>query len=125
MATARTAPPPRRSIPARSARAVRQVEGATAGIRWDRVGRVALLLLLAGVLALYVRPGIAYFGAWQESKDRRADIIRLEQENRRLQARRAALRDPQVIEAEARRLGMVRPGERPYVVDGLPAEREP
>lgn len=125
MATARTAPPPSRTIAARSARAARVVEGATGGIRWDRVGRIALLILLAGVLALYVRPAIAYVGAWQESKDRRADVTRLEEENRRLLQRRVALRDPQVIEAEARRLGMVRPGERPYVVDGLPAERAP
>ena len=125
MATARTAPPPSRTIAARSARAARVVEGATGGIRWDRVGRIALLILLAGVLALYVRPAIAYVGAWQESKDRRADVTRLEEENRRLLQRRLALRDPQVIEAEARRLGMVRPGERPYVVDGLPAERAP
>jgi len=125
MAPARTAPPLDRRLAARSARAARVVEDATTGIRWDRVGRVALLILLAGVLALYVRPAIAYVGAWRESKDRQADITRLEQDNRRLLQRRAALRDPQVIEAEARRLGMVRPGERPYVVDGLPAERAP
>ena len=125
MATPPTATAPRRTAASRSARAARLVEGASAGIRWDRVGRVALLLLLAGVLALYIRPGIAYIGAWQESKHRRADVTRLEERNRRLQERRAALRDPQVIEAEARRLGMVRPGERPYVVEGLPSERRP
>ncbi|MCA1700023.1 MAG: hypothetical protein LC790_14425, partial [Actinobacteria bacterium] len=90
MATARTAPPPDRTVARRSARAARVVEGATAGIRWDRVGRVALLILLAGVLALYVRPAIAYVGAWQESKERQADVSRLEQENRRLLERRAA-----------------------------------
>ena len=32
-----------------------------------------------------------------------------------------ALRDPGALEREARRLGMVRQGERPYVVQGLPA----
>jgi cell division protein FtsB len=89
-------------------------------VRWDRVGRVALLLLLLGVLALYVRPGIAYVGAMRESHSRQAEIAHLQADHRRLLTRRAALRDPQVIETEARRLGMVRAGERPYVVDGLP-----
>jgi cell division protein FtsB len=94
-------------------------------VRWDRVGRVALLLLLLGVLALYVRPAIAYVGALRESHSRHADIKRLEADHRRLLGRRAALRDPQVIETEARRLGMVRAGERPYVVDGLPRSTSP
>jgi cell division protein FtsB len=94
-------------------------------VRWDRVGRVALLLLLVGVLALYVRPAIAYVSAMRESHRRQADIARLQADHDRLLARRAALRNPQVIETEARRLGMVRAGERPYVVDGLPGSTPP
>lgn len=94
-------------------------------VRWDRVGRVALLLLLVGVLALYVRPAIAYVSAMRESHRRQADIARLQADHDRLLARRAALRNPQVIETEARRLGMVRTGERPYVVDGLPGSTPP
>jgi cell division protein FtsB len=94
-------------------------------VRWDRVGRVALLLLLVGVLALYVRPAIAYVSALRESHRRQADIARLQADHDRLLARRAALRNPQVIETEARRLGMVRAGERPYVVDGLPGSTPP
>ena len=90
-----------------------------AGVRWDRIGRVALLVVLVGVLALYVRPTLSWIGAWQESKARQAEVQRLAQENRRLKARRAALRNPQVVEREARRLGMVRPGERPYIVAGV------
>jgi cell division protein FtsB len=119
MATARTAPAPRR-LAARSARAASgTLDRAAIGIRWDRVGRVALLLVLFGVLMLYVRPGIAYISAWQQARAKRAEIGQLERENTRLRGRRDALRNPQVVEAEARRLGMVRPGERPYVVDGL------
>jgi cell division protein FtsB len=105
--------------PPRHARAAR----AAAGVRWDRVGRVALLLVLVGVLALYVRPTLSWIGAWQESKDRRAEVQRLAEENRRLKARRAALRDPRVVEQEARRLGMVRAGERPYIAANLPRGR--
>ena len=41
-------------------------------------------------------------------------------QNRRLRERRRELRDPQALEREARRLGMVKAGEKSYVVE-LPA----
>jgi cell division protein FtsB len=90
-----------------------------ARIRWDRVGRVALLLVLVGVLALYVNPLRSYVSTWNESKTRNAEVAQLERENARLRARKAELRNPRALEREARRLGMVRPGERAYVVEGL------
>jgi cell division protein FtsB len=88
-------------------------------IRWDRVGRVALLLVLVGVVALYVNPLRTYVSTWQEAKQRRAEVAELQQQNRKLRARQAQLRDPRQLEREARRLGMVKPGERAYVVNGL------
>ena len=90
-----------------------------ARIRWDRVGRVALLLVFVGVLALYVNPLRSYVSTWNESKSRNAEVRALERENERLRARSAELRDPRALEREARRLGMVKPGERAYVVEGL------
>jgi cell division protein FtsB len=92
----------------------------TAGrIRWDRVGRIALLLVLVGVLALYVNPARSWFSTLSESKQRTAEVAQLEAENAKLRKRRAELRDPKALEREARRLGMVKPGERAYVVEGL------
>ena len=88
-------------------------------IRWDRVGRVALLVVLVGVLALYINPARSYFTTWHESKSRGAEVAALEKENERLRARRDELRNPAALEREARELGMVRPGERAYVVEGL------
>ena len=88
-------------------------------VRWDRVGRVALLLVLGLILLLYVGPARSFVSTWRESRAKRADIHRLEAENRRLQSRRRALDDPRTLEAEARRLGMVRPGERAFVIQGL------
>ena len=90
-----------------------------ARIRWDRVGRVALLLVLLGVLALYINPMRSYFSTWSESKARGAEVAALERENARLRARRDDLRDPRSLEREARELGLVRPGERAYVIEGL------
>ena len=101
----------------------RVVAGGARGIRWDRVGRVALLIVLFGVVALYVGPSISFFTTWREAQARRGDVHRLQAENRRLRARRAALQDPRTLEREARRLGLVKPGERPYIVKGLPGER--
>jgi cell division protein FtsB len=90
------------------------------GIRWDRVSRVALLLVFGMVLALYVGPARSYLDTVKESHEHGAKVRALERENQRLRARRAALSDPRSLELEARRRGMVRQGERAYVVKGLP-----
>ena len=89
-------------------------------VRWDRVGRIALLLVLLGVIALYVNPLRSWWSTRQESKQRGAEVAVLEAENERLRKRRAELQDPRVRENEARELGMVKPGERAFVVEGLP-----
>ena len=91
-----------------------------ARIRWDRIGRVALLLVLVLIVFLYVGPLRSWWSTWQESKAKRTEITRLERENAALRARRAALGDPRALEREARKMGMVRPDERPFVVRGLP-----
>jgi cell division protein FtsB len=92
-------------------------------IRWDRVGRVALLLVLLGVIALYVNPLRSWWSTRQESAQRGAEVAELERENRILRERRARLKDPRTLEDEARRLGMVKPGERAFVIEGLPRTR--
>jgi cell division protein FtsB len=89
-------------------------------VRWDRVTRWALLLVLAGVLALYVEPAINLWSTVNESEARQAEVDRLERANAELRERRKSLRSPATLEREARRLGMVRPGERAYVIENLP-----
>ena len=89
-------------------------------IRWDRLSRAALLVVLVGLLGLYVGPARSYFTTRGEAAEKRSEVQALKRENERLRARRNALRDPAALEREARRLGMVRPGERAYVVRGLP-----
>lgn len=99
------------------------VAGGGRAIRWDRVGRVALLVVLLGVVALYVGPSISFFQTYREAKTRRAEVRQLQTENAKLRARRQALKDPQTLEREARRLGLVKPGERPFIVKGLPGDK--
>jgi cell division protein FtsB len=91
------------------------------GIRWDRIGRVALLCVLGLVLYLYIGPTRTWISTWRESKHRGAELQALRTENAKLRARRDDLRKASTLENEARALGMLRAGEKGYVVRGLPA----
>lgn len=91
-------------------------------IRWDRVGRAALLLLVAVIVLLYISP-VRHWLAQSETADRqRSELRQLGREQEELQARIAGLRGQDAIEREARRLGMVRPGERAIVIENLPGD---
>jgi cell division protein FtsB len=90
------------------------------GIRWDRVARLSLLVALGLVLLLYISPAMKYFEAWRLSGDTHTELKDLRTDNARLRARARQLKSPSRVELEARRLGMARPGERVYVVRGLP-----
>jgi cell division protein FtsB len=93
------------------------------GIRWDRVARLSLLIALLLVLLSYVGPTTKYWEAWHLNRETRADVQGLREDNARLRQRARDLQNPQRVELEARRLGMARPGERVYVVRGLPEGR--
>jgi cell division protein FtsB len=90
------------------------------GIRWDRVARLSLLVALGLVLLLYISPATKYFEAWQLSRETHTELRDLRADNARLRARARELKSSSRVELEARRLGMARPGERVYVVRGLP-----
>jgi cell division protein FtsB len=94
------------------------MEGRTR-IRWDRVGRWALIGVLAFVVYLYIGPAAKWVSTYREAGRKRADVAQLRAENRELRERRRALRDPAALEREARRLGMVKAGEKSYVIEGL------
>lgn len=85
------------------------------------MGRIALLCVLLGIVALYIGPARSYWSALGESKTKRAEVQRLQREHDRLQARKKALSQPETLEREARKLGYVLPGEKAYVIEDLPA----
>jgi cell division protein FtsB len=95
------------------------VDGRTR-IRWDRLGRWALIAVLGFVLYLYVGPALTWVSTYREAARKRGEVAALQGENRKLRERRRELRDPAAIEREARRLGLVKAGEKSYVVEGLP-----
>jgi cell division protein FtsB len=89
-------------------------------VRWDRLGRIALLIVLVVVAGLYVRQGLSLLSTHSQAAHQLAIVHRLQRENEKLVRQRDALNDPSTIARDARALGMVRPGEHPYVVTGLP-----
>lgn len=79
-----------------------------------------LLIVLAVVLGLYVQQGLAYLSARSEANQQAAVVQRLVHQNAALRRHASSLNNPTTIVEEARQLGMIKPGERPYVVTGLP-----
>jgi cell division protein FtsB len=116
----RTAPRARRTSGGRPATAGPALR--LQGIRWDRVARISLLVALLLVLLSYIGPATDYWEAWRLNRETRSEVTTLREDNARLRERARDLRNPQRVELEARRLGMARPGERVYVVRGLPQE---
>jgi cell division protein FtsB len=89
-------------------------------IRWDRVGRLALMTTLLVILALYVSPAIHWLTQTRTAGRQHQELRGLAREHRALLRRARELRNPGAIEREARRLGMVRQGERSFVIEKLP-----
>ena len=89
-------------------------------IRWDRLGRWALIAVFAFVLYLYVGPALNWVATYRQAGEKREDVAVLEARNETLKARRQQLHDTRALEQEARRLGMVKAGEKAYVVELTP-----
>jgi cell division protein FtsB len=88
-------------------------------IRWDRLGRTVLVLVLFGVLISYLNPVVNLIDAWRDSKAGEDRLVELEREQASLEEKVEEASSPLTVEREARRLGMIRAGERAYVVRGL------
>lgn len=81
---------------------------------------VAALCLVA---FLYYRPVRAYLRSARAVEERRAEVRALEAQKRRLERRLALDESGATLLSAARRLGLVRPGERLFIVQGIPAWR--
>ena len=89
-------------------------------MRWDRVGRLAMLCVLVTLLYLYLSAGVHMFSTWRQSSHDNAAVVALEREHVSLARQHEALTKQATLEGEARQLGMMKKGEQPYVVGGLP-----
>jgi cell division protein FtsB len=88
-------------------------------IRWDKLGRIALVLVLFVVLISYLNPLMNLLQAWQGSKASDQQLAQLKRERLELTQQLREVSSPAALEREARRLGMVQPGEHAYIVHGL------
>ncbi|HEY3725704.1 MAG TPA: septum formation initiator family protein [Solirubrobacteraceae bacterium] len=119
--------PPARSATAAPRRRVRTrprprrvtVRSPKLRVRWDRAGRIGLLVVLGVVMGLYVQHTLSYISTKSQADHQQAIVDRLQRQNRVLERQQKSLGNPATIVQDARELGMVRPGERPYVIPGL------
>lgn len=74
--------------------------------------------LLTAILLGYIGPVTGYLQQRAELRDERAKLAVLEDRREQFNAQLTQLDQPAVQEARARALGLVAPGERPFVVRG-------
>lgn len=94
------------------ARRRRRPSRSSLALRWLAV------VVLAAIAVAYVHPIRSYADARGEVDQRKADIAALEREQERLDARIKVAETDDFVEREARKLGLVRPGERLFIVNG-------
>ena len=80
--------------------------------------------MFAAIAFSYVHPLRSYQSARARVEERKAELATLERENARLEQRVALADEDSFIEQEARRLGLVRPGERLFIVKGVESWRK-
>ena len=98
----------------------RRRQAPAARIRWDRVGRVAMLVTLIVLLYLAISPIRSLISDFHISAQRQAQLRELQRRGDALALQERALSSPGTRQVEARNLGLVRPGEHAYVLYGLP-----
>lgn len=79
-----------------------------------------MLVVLAVVASLYVQHALSYLSTRSQASHQQAIVNQLTRENARLAREQKSLADPATIQQDARALGMVKSGEQPYAVMGLP-----
>jgi cell division protein FtsB len=91
------------------------------GRRVPRLGRAWILVVLVVVAFLYYRPLSTWHETRAELARREAEVRSLRAERERLDRRLASAQSTETLAREARRLGFVKPGERLFIVKGIPA----
>jgi cell division protein FtsB len=84
------------------------------------------LLALGGIVLisfLYWKPLHTYLRTKHELQTRQAEVHTLQAEHLRLQTRIASVASSAQLVREARRLGLVKPGEQLFIVKGIPTWR--
>lgn len=109
-----------RALAARGKPADRRAGATVPRVRWDRLGRLAMLFVLAALLYLYISAGVHMYSTYGQSRHDKATVASLEREHASLVRQHEALGRQGTVEDEARLLGMKRANERQYEISGLP-----
>jgi cell division protein FtsB len=102
-----------RRPPRRAAKRRRRLPAPARALRW--IG----LVVLVGVAIGYVQPLRAYRDATADVAAQKAQIERIERANAVLEGRIEETETSEFVEREARKLGLVKPGERLFIVTGV------
>jgi cell division protein FtsB len=86
-------------------------------LRWLAVAAVGLMALL------YYRPLRSYVDTRSTLSERAAEVRSLRAKKEALERRLEQSKSPAALTREARRLGLVKPGERLFIVKGIEAWR--
>jgi len=84
------------------------------------MGRVAMLGVLVILTYLYLSAGVHLLSTWLQARDVSAKVVAMQRENTKLRRQHEALGRLATVEAQARALGMMKHGEQPYIISGLP-----
>jgi cell division protein FtsB len=85
-------------------------------VGWDRKFRIVMLVVVGMVMLVGLKAGLALMSARAQAAQESSLVSSLEHQHRRLVAQEKALFQKATIMRDARQLGMVAAGERPYVV---------
>jgi cell division protein FtsB len=79
-----------------------------------------MLCVLVALVYLYASAGVHMLSSWRQERRDSAIAAALQREHAQLERQRAQLNAAGTLETQARQLGMMKSGEQPYVVGGLP-----
>ena len=97
----------------RASKRPRRLSRPARALRW--IGLVILLAVAVG----YVQPLRAYRDATADVAAQKAQIDQIQRTNATLEQRIEETETPAFVEREARKLGLVKPGERLFIVTGV------
>jgi cell division protein FtsB len=97
----------------RASKRARRLSRPARALRW--IGLVVLLAVAVG----YVQPLRAYRDATADVAAQKAQIDRIQRTNAALEQRIEETETPEFVEREARKLGLVKAGERLFIVTGV------
>ena len=91
--------------------------------RGSRLGRLIALAVVVVLALLYYRPVRTYLETRDALTQRRAEVAALAQRKQALEDALEQIRTGATLVRGARRLGLVKPGERLFIVRGIPEWR--